>query len=166
MDRQVALPRGQRGWLAWQDAFDLAARKRVFEGRLPVSVFPRFAELLAAVEGDIDARLAFAADGVGRVRVEGRVEGAVVLVCQRCLGRYRQAVESRVGLLLVSDEALIPHLPGAFEHEVIGDRIRPLDLLEDELMMSLPLVPVHPDPADCEETARRLLAAAQDELME
>lgn len=166
MARQAVLPRGQRGWLAWQDVFDLAARGSVFEGTLPVSVFPRFSELLAAVEGDIDARLAFATAGVGRVRVDGRVEGAVQLVCQRCLEHYSQPIGSRVGVLLVTDEALIPHLPAEFEHEVVSERIRPLDVLEDELMMSLPLVPVHPDPADCEATARRLLAAAHDDLME
>jgi len=34
------------------------------------------------------------------------------------------------------------------------------------LIMTLPLVPIHPDPADCEESARRLLAPATDNLME
>ncbi len=166
MVRQAGLSREARGFLAWQDAFELADRGRVFEGRLPVAVFQRFSELLAAVEGEVEARLAFVRGGEGRVRVEGHVEGGVMLICQRCLGRYRQPLSSRVGLILVTDEALIPHLPGEFEHEVVSDRIRPLDLLEDELMMSLPLVPVHPEPADCEETARRLLAAAHDEPME
>lgn len=162
MADDVRLARDQRGWVAWHDAFDLAARGARFEGRLPLAVFPRLSGLLAGDQGEVSARLEFARGGVGMVRVTGHCEGSALLTCQRCLEPYRQPLVSSFELLLVENEAQLEQLDGEEDREVLADRLRAIDLLEDELIMTVPLVPAHADPADCEVLARRLVVSADE----
>jgi uncharacterized protein len=166
MATNMLLSRQQRSWLAWHDAFELAARAMVFEARMPVATFERLVGMLESSDGEIDVRLAFARGDEGIVRVSGSCRGDLQLVCQRCLGHYKQPMDTAFELMLLDDEALLEHVDDAHDREVATDRIRPLDFIEDELIMTLPLVPIHPDPTDCEESARRLLASATDNLME
>jgi uncharacterized protein len=163
---KMLLSRQQRAWLAWHDAFELAARAVVFEGHMPVTAFERLVGMLESSDGKIDVRLAFARGNEGIVRVSGSCRGELQLLCQRCLEHYMQPMNTAFELMLLNDEALLEHVDEAHDREVATDRIRPLDFIEDELIMTLPLVPIHPDPADCEEFARRLLAPATDNLME
>lgn len=160
MHFETGLPRNQRAWVSWHDAFELAARRAKFSGTLPLAAFERLASMLESNDGGVTARLAFSRGEEGVVRVTGECHAVLALVCQRCLAPFEQPVDAEFSMLLVDGEALIERLDGGEEMEVVSDRIRPLDLIEDELIMALPLVPVHPDIADCDEGARRVLTSA------
>lgn len=165
---ETGLPRDQRAWLSWHDAFELAARRARFEGALPLAIFGRLRGMLepadgeAVADGEVTAALLFSRGEEGVVRVAGECHAVLGLVCQRCLGVFSEHVDSDFTMLLVDGEALIDKLDGDEEMEVISDRIRPLDLIEDELIMALPLVPVHADIADCDEQVRRVLTSAPE----
>lgn len=133
---------------AWPDSVDpwrMAAQGRCFEKRLPLLAMPRLGGLLAATEGALVAAVEFGreADLVWYVRV--RVEGRLPLTCQRSgkVFDFPIAVDSRLGLMRQeADEAALP--PGYEPLLVQGDSIRPTDVVEDELILALPLVPVAP----------------------
>lgn len=160
MGFETGLPRDQRAWVSWHDAFELAARRAKFAGALPLAAFERLHVMLESGEGEVTASLTFSRGEEGVVRVVGECHAALAVVCQRCLGAFTQHVDADFTMLLVDGETLIDKLDGDEEMEVVSDRIRPLDLIEDELIMALPLVPVHPDIADCDEQVRRVLTSA------
>ena len=72
----------------------------------------------------------------------------IALTCQRCLQPLAQAVEVRRSFRFVADEEAAARLDAETDDDVLATS-RSLDLLalvEDELLLALPLVPRH---ADC-----------------
>jgi len=129
------------------DALRLAPESAVVERSYPLAGFVRLAELLATTEGVARVRLAFAdVGGVPTGVLELRAEA--VLNCQRCLGQLRRTVESTSRLAFVpSEDAPVPA-----DHEAIAgdpERVDLAMLVEDELLLSLPLVPAHRADEDC-----------------
>ncbi len=87
----------------------------------------------------------------GRPAIDGVVHGKVDLVCQRCMKTVTIAVEEPFKVLVVREERL--EEPGGYE-PVVADPGR-LDLgwlVEEQVLLALPLVPMH-EPGSCGETA-------------
>ncbi|MCB1735915.1 MAG: DUF177 domain-containing protein [Gammaproteobacteria bacterium] len=99
--------------------------------------------------GDVDVELEFGVD-VGRIRfISGSVKTRVSMPCQRCLEPMSIDIDARVHLGIVIAEAQIDRLPTEYEPLLIGeDLIDPAVLVEDELLLALPLAPRH-EPQDC-----------------
>jgi uncharacterized protein len=77
-----------------------------------------------------------------------KVEAGVVLTCQRCLGPVRRRLKSTSRVVFAPESA--PVLPA--DHEAVGGDPEKLDLaglVEDELLLSLPLVPRHTPAEEC-----------------
>ena len=72
------------------------------------------------------------------------IEGDVPLVCQRCLEPFAAPIAQRTPLLLARDQSELARLD-AEEGEVVlaNAAVDPLRLVEDELLLSLPLSPRH-----------------------
>lgn len=133
------------------DPIHLAEQGRAYEGEIELAGLDRLAGLLAGGEGLVRYRLTFDRDGRGRPYAIGHVEGALPLRCQRCLETFDLEVERdwRVALLAeAAEEALLDEGEDA---RVISDEGMPLaELIEDELILALPVVPKHPAGAVCE----------------
>ena len=137
----------------------------------PIGRFTRLAEI-AANTGDslaIDLRLSYDRGDGGLPRLDGSVRGAVELICQRCLGPLWHQVELSVKLVVVPErvEERVP--PGYEAWEVPEDggpppRLR--GLIEDEVILSLPLIPRHADRRDCGELSPLLAGGEADERTE
>jgi uncharacterized protein len=85
-----------------------------------------------------------------RISIHGELGGAVVLPCQRCLAPVTVPLQERFDLVVVRDEAEAAAEIGGYE-PVIADPTR-LDLkwlVEEQVLLALPLVPMH-DPGECE----------------
>ena len=129
------------------DALKLAAAASVVEREYRLADFSRLLDRLEAPDGVAQARLALqsaggVATGVLVVRAETR------LTCQRCLRPMRQVLESNSRLAFVEREA--DAVPA--DHEAITGDPRQVDLaelVEDELLLSLPLMPRHGDGEGC-----------------
>ncbi len=130
------------------DALGLAQSGAVLERNFPIAGFARLRDRLAEPAGTAAVRAVFRLqDGLPAAALE--VEAAVVLTCQRCLGPVRRRLESVVRLVFAPEET--PELPA--EHEAIaGDpqRVELAALVEDELLLSLPLVALHAPGETCE----------------
>jgi uncharacterized protein len=83
----------------------------------------------------------------------------VQLVCQRCLEPLHHHVRDRVEMVLLETESLEAHSPEGYEPLVLDeDRLMPAILIEDELIISLPIVPRHDRREACGSLADEVLA--------
>lgn len=98
--------------------------------------------------------------GARQTWVELNAEAEVPLVCQRCLEPVVEPLRVERQFQFVRDEAEAERLDAEVEHEVLAIS-RELDLpglIEDELLLALPLVPRH---ADCQVLAEQPAAGPE-----
>ena len=132
------------------DAFEVAAAVTDRAGVVAARGLPRAADQLAEGTGaaPIAWRISGGHDGMGRPLLTVRLDGTVPLVCQRCLQPFAATVAQQTDLLLARDEAELARLD-AEETEVVlaNTTLDPRNLVEDELLLSLPLSPRHDEDA-------------------
>lgn len=113
-------------------------------GRVPLAALPRLREALLNTAGEAEYRLAFSRDEARRAVVLGEIRADLTLRCERCLGPMTHRVVSQVSLALVSGLDEAERLPDRYDPLVLGEgRQRPLELIEDELLLALPQIPLH-----------------------
>lgn len=106
----------------------------------------RLRSAVAGPEGSVRYALSFDRDAHGTEFVDVEALADVALVCQRSLETFTHPLDVRQRLGLIRREADEAGLPEGFEPLLVeGDTLNPLDVVEDELLLSLPLVPVRPD---------------------
>ena len=129
------------------DAWRAVAGRRVFEGKLPLTAFVRLSESLADAEGACVFRLSFDRDWLGIATLELEADAQLPLICQRSLKRFLHPVSIRQRLGLVRDEKEELGLPGEVEPVLVraDGELKPLELVEDELILALPVVPLGPE---------------------
>src|SRR6202171_2245060 len=134
------------------DALKLSASGESLTGEVDAADLPRVADRLATDAGaaKLAWRLAGCRDGQGRPALTLTLAGSVPLVCQRCLRPFAAIVDQSTELLLARSEAELARMD-AEEIEVVlaTQRLDALTLVEDELLLSLPFSPRHPD-GQCE----------------
>lgn len=141
------------------DIARLADSEATLEGSVPVERFARLADQLASREGAVEATLRFGRED-GREVIRGRIAGCLTLVCQRCLGGVEVPVAAQLDLVRVASDAAAAEVEGAHDPFVAPTReVALAELVEDELILALPLVPVHEGDARC---APRTAAVGED----
>ncbi len=123
----------------------MAQARQVYEGSIPVARMRRLAESLGSTEGEVAYQLSFDRGSDGRTLVHMHAEAQLVLVCQRSLENFMQpvAVDQDFGVIArESEEAeLMPEVEPLLSPDGM---INPTELIEDELILALPLIPVKP----------------------
>ena len=121
----------------------LAEAGATVAGDVPVAALSRLAALLAGPGGRVHVELTFMPAGRGIVLIDGFIDVSIPVTCQRCLDPFelRQRATVRLGVLPESlNERELP--PGHEALEPAG-RIALAELVEDEILLALPLAPVH-----------------------
>jgi len=134
--------------LEWLDIWRLVAARRCISGQIELVKLQRLGDLLADSQGQCRYVLEFGRDAVQSVAwVELRIQTALPLVCQRSLQRFLLPVEQTQRLGLVRNEAEEVALPASYEPLWVNadGRVSLSDLVEDELILAIPVVPVAPD---------------------
>jgi len=127
------------------DPFRLADAGQALRGSLALARFKRLTPLLSSNEGEAAVELRFGVDEGGLRYLRGHVSAELELVCQRCLGPMTQAIDTDMRLGLVESAAEGEQLPGEYEPLVVdAPPISVADVIEDELMLALPIVAMHP----------------------
>jgi uncharacterized protein len=81
----------------------------------------------------------------------------VELVCPRCLEPFRHELAQSVNVVVADSDSLPATVPEGFEpFELASGRFQPAELVEDELIVAIPLVPKHARVEDCGSLARQL----------
>lgn len=144
-------------WYSLPDLERLAERGAVLEGEIALERLPRLNGVLHADSGSVSASLRFQKRSGGWLTVELSYEATLMLECQRCLEPLAHRVNARVELGLLENESMENHLPEGCEPFLLENaRLSPANLIEDELIMSLPLAPRHDRLDECGSLARSL----------
>ena len=131
------------------DPFRLAESRSVLEGSVPLKQFTRLGPLLVKDTGVAAVVLNFDTDELGVPFVTGSIEADLALVCQRCLEEYNFPIAKDFTLALIKTEKDAESLPLRFEPYLV--ETNPLilnDVIEDELLLALPQIPMHSQ-SDC-----------------
>ncbi|RRU08811.1 MULTISPECIES: YceD family protein [unclassified Stenotrophomonas] len=130
------------------DAWRMVAARRRFEGQVNLADLTRLQGLVADTEGTCTYALEFGRDEIVRVSyVELTITTELPLICQRSMQRFLLPVHVVQRLGLVRDEAEEAALPEEYEALLVPEdgELRPLDVVEDELVLAVPVVPLSPD---------------------
>jgi uncharacterized protein len=126
------------------DPWDAAEQGRRLEGSFELRELSRVAEMLTSPEGTARFSLAFFRDAMRRPCVRGWVQSQLSLECQRCLEPVTVAVEAEVLLGLVRGYDEAARLPEGYDPLLVQDeRVSVAELVEDEIVLALPQVPMH-----------------------
>lgn len=127
------------------DPWRMVQGQRVLEAVVRVESLSRLVGLLAEPSGELQCRFEFGRDATGVAVVDVHAEGSLMLVCQRTLEPFAHAVRIEQRLGLIRTEAEEAALPEGTDPLLVEDAALNLrDVLEDEVILSLPLVPVSP----------------------
>ncbi|HEX5049749.1 MAG TPA: YceD family protein [Gammaproteobacteria bacterium] len=148
-------------WYGLRDLETLGKRQVTLDGELPLRKLTRLAELLHHPDGDaggsVEASLRFEQRRDGWLALTLDYDTTVELTCQRCLEPFRERISDRVALVIAESEPPPSAAPEGFESVELDDgRLLPAQLIEDELIVSIPLVPKHARIEDCGSLARAL----------
>jgi len=127
------------------DAWRMVQARRLFQGSLPLAAMPRLRDSLAAAEGVVTFDLEFGKDDLGVPHLHVRADAALPLMCQRTLDVFALPVRIDTRLGLITQEADEATLPAGYEPLLTSDgALRLADVIEDELILALPVIPVKP----------------------
>jgi uncharacterized protein len=124
----------------------MVSARRGVEGRLPLSALTRLEGSLLDTKGEVRFALEFDRDSLQVPYVELRIDAELPLVCQRSMDRFLLPVRIVQRLGLIRDEADEAALPEGYEPLLVPDdgELRTTELVEDELILAVPVVPVKP----------------------
>ncbi len=127
------------------DAARMVAEQRVFEGELALTGMSRLGEELMDDSERARYRLEFCPGELGDAQLRVKVSATLPLQCQRTLETFACPVEVDTRLGLLQDESGIAGLPAEVQPLLLDDgMLSPVAVIEDELLLALPLVPVKP----------------------
>ena len=128
------------------DPVRCAVKRLDYEGFFDRAQFVRLAESVIDVIDDVEAKLSFGTDAQGLTTIEGSAQTRVKLECQRCGDAFEHRCDVEFIYTPLSAKVEEEELPEAYE-PIELDENGEIDLhqiLEDELILSLPQVAMHP----------------------
>lgn len=144
------------------DALALVERRVAFSGTTDLRSLPRLSDRLAdGGPAKLGWRIAGTTDAAGRPALALSLEGRVPLTCQRCLEPFALQLAQQTLLLLARDEQELARLDDDDEHEVVlaAAPLQVQDLIEEEVLLTLPYVPRCGEP-QCDGAANSVVVAS------
>jgi len=127
----------------------LADRGADVDFAVPLAELGGLRSARAGVAGNVHGRVHFGREA-GVAVAELNLSGTATLVCQRCLQPMELHVDSNVRVGLIGSEAEIARVPADLEPMLApGGRVSIGELVTEEMLLSLPIVPLHGDDAGC-----------------
>jgi len=131
-----------------RDVRKLADTRSTLDLDIPLQELPGLPVGLIASAGQVHARLQFGREQgfmVAQVALRGQLE----LICQRCMRPMPLQVDTDSPVLLVESESEAQNAPMEWETYLAAEgRLSPAALAAEELLLTLPIVPLHAA-ADC-----------------
>ncbi|NVK24585.1 MAG: 23S rRNA accumulation protein YceD [Gammaproteobacteria bacterium] len=134
-----------------------ALKRMTYDGIIVKGGLTRLAEVANVLDDHITAAIECGVDQQGLVVVKGKASANLELTCQRCGGDLELSVSTDFIYTPVrnaAEESEEP-IPEAYEEIELGEygEINLIQLVEDELMLALPIVAMH-EPEDCSITEK------------
>lgn len=121
------------------------------QGQSELSQWQRLAPEAAQTDGSVQWTLSGSTRAVTlgqeQIWLEVRAQLDIALTCQRCLSSVRYPLQVERAFRFVADETVAIEEDEHSEEDVLAwsHRFDALELLEDELIMVLPMIPMHED---------------------
>jgi DUF177 domain-containing protein len=125
----------------------ISAKPAVWEGAFRPGELERLEDSLAGPDGELRYRITAGLDPRRRRVVSCIIEGFVFLTCQTSLERFRHEVAIDDRLVLVESESELPGIAeesDAEDYLVADEPLDIRDLVEDAVLLALPMVPRKP----------------------
>jgi uncharacterized protein len=146
------------------DATKLFARNGILAAALPLAKLERLTDSLHDDSGVVAVNLLFGMDEDKQRVLTGTLDTAVKVLCQRCLQEMELELYCTLRLKVCSSEEELRELPDTEDGIIMEeDSLNILEVIEDELILSLPLVPVHAD-VNCNAFLNALTQAETDAI--
>ncbi len=114
------------------------------EGSIDLKELDRLVPLLATNKGSLYAELIFGVDEQGTRNLTGHATAEVEMVCQRCLEAAPQSIHMSLNLAMIWSDDKAEHLPKPWDPWIVGEGATDIyQIVEDELILSLPIVAYH-----------------------
>ncbi len=126
------------------DSVEFARAGEELSGSVPVAELARLSDSLYDTQGALQFELKGGRDVRQRFRLRLAVNGSIDLQCQRCLGQLVFPLSTQTNLLVLTDQTggetgEIEDLDGV----PAGPAVDVWSLVEDEVLLALPLAPRH-----------------------
>jgi len=132
-----------------RDVRKLADARATLDLEIPVAELPGLPGELMSGDGQVHAHVQFGREQgfmVAQVALRAQLE----LICQRCMGPMRLPIETSSPVLLVESEADAEAAPVEWETYLAAEgRLSVAALAAEELLLALPVVPLHADSDAC-----------------
>ena len=127
------------------DPLKTAQKQLDYVGYFPAERAVRLIESVVSIDSDIDAALSFKIDNQRLVVITGHASVEVTLACQRCNKNFKHIINAQFCFSPVKNSEPAEDLPEGYEPVEVDNygEIDFLSLIEDELILSLPIVPLH-----------------------
>ena len=138
----------------------IAERESVFEGTLAPGDIERLDGLLANDGGELRYRVTARLEKHGRKVVSCIIEGFVFLTCQETMEVFRHPVLIDDRLVLVDSDSELPPIEEEGEEEdyvVAQEPIDVRDLVEEAVILALPMVPRKPGLRNADESDAKVV---------
>jgi uncharacterized protein len=130
------------------DAYRFAENGVHLHGTMSVQAMSRLVPTMISPDGDVEVDVQFGIDEKIRF-IKGWVKAHLNVQCQRCLELFAFEIISDFVFVIVRTDADAKKLPQRFDPVMIkNDSLNISDMVEEELIINLPLVPMHAE-ADC-----------------
>lgn len=129
-----------------------ALKRMTYDGIIVASNLSRLAEVSEVLNGEVEVSIECGIDPQDLVIIKGSAKANVELTCQRCGGPIKTEVSAEfiytpVNPAMVDSDEPIPDAYDEIELNEYGE-IHLIQLVEDELMLALPIVAMH-EPSEC-----------------
>jgi len=147
------------------DPVNFADHKRQLHGLVKTKAMLRLLENVVSAESTAIADLKLSRGLYGYPLVEGVVEASVMMRCERCLDEVHIDLKAEISVLVKPENEAVPEKEGTKDadmpdfHGYDGKILVLSEMLEEELLLVLPLVPKHQDISLCNQDMVAWLAA-------
>ncbi len=141
------------------DPVKSAVKRSDYSGVLATKDMERLSGAVVSCADWVDAEIQFEKDAQGLTVFHGHLETQVTLICQRCNGEFSHTLNVEFCFSPVQGQSQfdLEQLPEAYDPVEVDEHgmINLLQLFEDELILSLPIVSLH---------AEKECAVGQDDM--
>ena len=123
-----------------------AKNNSICSGSLSLAKLEQLASLLPKQTAQINASLQFGFDEAHRIVINLTIQAKLTLECQRSLEVYQESFDINTRLSPIEHLNDADSLPTEYEPVLLEDGcFCPKDIISDELILALPIIPKQPD---------------------
>lgn len=127
------------------DPKQLALQNAYLKGEVALAQLERLHDCLCEIQGTVEIEWIFAFDNKQRPTIQGSTQAQLPMLCQRCLQPLQWTVDTQIALVVFNGEPRSDEeLPMGYEIITLNHHQLSLwNLIEDEIILALPLVAKH-----------------------